>query len=229
MPIEFYGNSGGTWRKVDPAKGLHFKDGATWRELDEAYYNDGGTWRQVYQKSDPVTYAFNPTAMDSWRPTSWRGPSDLRVGSYDFGDHWLLMEFMTATDLNGSGLTLGSALSARPAVQSCSLTLRRTTGGFSTINSGTYYLSWNNGGFGSGTPTNESTYRNTHSLSSAGWAYNSTRTFSGLGDLATKLDTNSLCVANNLSPVYPGGQDADYTNIDSSTSAHTLTVTLDYS
>ena len=228
MPIDFYGKSGGTWRKVDPAKGLHYKNGSSWQEVDEAYYKSSGSWKKVYQKSDPVLYQFNPTAVDSWRTTGWRGSSNLRIGSYGFGDHWTLMEFMTATD-SGTGLTLAEALAIRPAVVDCTLKLARTGGGSSTINSGTYYISWNNGGFGSGTPTNESTYRSTHSLASAGWAQNTDRNFTGLGDLGLKLATNSICIANNLSPVSGGGNDADYTNINSTLSSHILYVRLDYS
>jgi hypothetical protein len=230
MPIDFYGKSGGTWRKVDPAKGLHYKNGSSWQEVDEAYYKSSGSWEKVYQKSDPVTLTFNPVSMDSWRPSSWRGSSNLRIGSYDFGDHWLLMDFTTATDTGGTGDTLADALDIRPVVKSASLTLRRTTGGFGTINSGTYYISWNNGGYTTGTPTNESTGRTTHSLSSAGWVQNSTRQMTiDDFDLIPKLEDYTLCVANNLSPVYPGGQDSDYTNVDSTTTTHTLTVELDYS
>lgn len=228
--MTFHIKDGGNWREANPAKGIWVKDGGNWREADSVWIKDGGNWRQGYQKSDPVTYTFNPVSMDSWRPSTWRGSSNLRIGSYDFGDHWLLMDFTTATDTGGTGLTLAEALDARPVVQSASLTLRRTVGGFGTINSGTYYISWNNGGYTSGTPTNESTGRTTHSLSSAGWVQNSTRQMTiDDFDLIPKLETETLCVANNLSPVYPGGQDSDYTNIDSTTTAHTLTVELDYS
>ena len=75
--------------------------------------------------------------MDSWRTTGWRGSSNLRIGSYDFGDHFLLMDFRTATDTGGTGDTLEEALEIRPVVQSASLTIRRTGGGFGTINPGT--------------------------------------------------------------------------------------------
>ena len=110
MPMGFYYNDAGVWRQVDPALGLHFNDAGVWREAQEAYYNDAGVWRQVYQKSDPVTYYFNPVSMDAWRPsTTWRGSSNLRIGSVTdgsqpggYGDHWLLMDFTTATDTGGS-------------------------------------------------------------------------------------------------------------------------------
>ena len=89
-------------------------------------------------------------------------------------------------------MTLADALADRPAVTDCELTLRRTTGGFGTINAGEYFISWNNGGYTSGTPTNEATYRSTHDLTSAGWSQNTTRTFTGLGDVALELDAVEL-------------------------------------
>ena len=106
--------------------------------------------------------------MDSWRTTGWRGSSNLRIGSYNFGDHFLLMDFTTATDTGGTGHTLTQAMAIRSVVKSASLTIRRTGGGFGTITSGTYYISWNNGGYTSGTPTNETSEQTTHSLSSGG-------------------------------------------------------------
>lgn len=227
--MTFHIRDGSQWHAADPSKGIWVYDSG-WKEASEVWIRDGGAWHKGYQKSDPVTLTFNPVSMDSWRPSSWRGSSNLRIGSYDFGDHWLLMDFTTATDTGGTGLTLAEALDDRPVVQSASLTLRRTSGGFGTINSGTYYISWNNGGYTTGTPTNESTGRTTHSLSSAGWVQNSTRQMTiDDFDLIPKLETETLCVANNLSPVYPGGQDSDYTNVDSTTTTHTLTVELDYS
>lgn len=227
MPL--HARDGGSWREITPS-GFKVRQSGTWEPVQTGYVRVGGAWETFYQNSDEVLYGFNPTAVNSWRPsTTWRGSSDMRIGSYGFGDHWTLMDFATSTDNRGSGLTLGEALAIRPVVKGCTLELARTTGGSSTINAGTYYISWNNGSFGSGAPTNEATYRTTHSLSSAGWTYNTTRQFSGLGDLATKLDTNSICVANNLSPSSSGGgEDSDYTNVNGSVTAHTLFVRLDY-
>jgi hypothetical protein len=228
MPMHYYSSSG--WKEVVAGGGFSYYASSGWKTVQEGWVYTASGWKSFFKNSDPVTYTFNPVSMDSWRPNSWRGSSNLRIGSYDFGDHWLLMDFTTATDTGGTGLTLAEALEDRPVVQSASLTLRRTLGGSVTINSGTYYISWNNGGYTTGTPTNESTGRTTHSLSSAGWVQNSTREMTiDDFDLIPKLETETLCVANNLSPVYPGGRDSDYTNIDSTTTVHTLTVELDYS
>ena len=226
MPL--HARDGGSWREITPS-GFKVKQGGVWEPVQSGYVKVSGTWQKFYQNSDPVTYSFYPVAIDSWRPsTTWRGSSNMRIGSYGFGDHWTLMDFTTSVD-GTSGLTLAQALAIRPAVSSCEFTLKRSGGGSATMNSGTYFLSWNNGGFTSGTPTNEALYRNTHSLASAGWARNTTRTFTGLGDLALKLATNEICVANNLSPSSSGGgNDSDYTNVDGSIFSHTLTVTLDY-
>lgn len=227
MPMHYY--NGSDWKEVLPGGGFSYYTGSNWKTVKEGWYYTGSDWKSFFKNSDPVTYTFNPVSMDSWRPSSWRGSSNLRIGSYDFGDHLLLMDFTSSVDTGGSGLTLAQALDLRSSVDSASLTLRRTSGGFGTINSGTYYISWNNGGYTSGTPTNEAGERTTHSLSSAGWAQNSTRQMTITDfDLIPKLETKTLCVANNLSPTYPGGQDSDYTNIDSTTTTHTLTVTLDY-
>ena len=226
MPL--HARDGGSWREITPS-GFKVKQSGTWEPVQSGYVKVSGNWEKFYQNSDPVTYNFYPVAIDSWRPsTTWRGSSNMRIGSYGYGDHWTLMDFTTSVD-GTSGLTLAEALAIRGVVQTCEFTLKRSGGGSSTINAGTYYLSWNNGGFTSGTPTNESLYRNTHSLSSAGWARDTTRTFTGLGDLALKLATNEICVANNLSPSSSGGgNDSDYTNVDGSVFSHILTVTLDY-
>ena len=228
MPMHYYSSSG--WKEVVAGGGFSYYTSSGWKTVQEGWVYTASGWKSFFKNSDPVTLTFNPVSMDSWRTTGWRGSSNLRIGSYNFGDHFLLMDFTTATDTGGTGHTLAQALDIRPVVQSASLTLRRTGGGFGTINSGTYYISWNNGGYTSGTPTNETSEQTTHSLSSAGWSQNSTRQMTiDDFDLIPKLETKTLCVANNLSPTYPGGQDSDYTNIDSTTTAHTLTVTLDYS
>ncbi len=228
MPMHYYSSSG--WKEVVAGGGFSYYASSGWKTVQEGWVYTASGWKSFFKNSDPVTYTFNPVSMDSWRPSSWRGSSNLRIGSYNFGDHFLLMDFTTATDTSGTGLTLAEALDDRPVVQSASLTLRRTGGGFGTINSGTYYISWNNGGYTTGTPTNETGEQTNHSLSSAGWVQNSTRQMTiDDFDLIPKLKDYTLCVANTLSPVYPGGQDSDYTNIDSTTTVHTLTVELDYS
>ena len=227
MPMHYY--NGSAWKEVLPGGGFSYYTGSAWKTVQEGWYYTGSAWKSFFKNSDPVTYTFNPVSMDSWRTSGWRGSSNLRIGSYGFGDHWLLMDFTSSVDTGGSGLTLAQALDARPSVDSASLTLRRTGGGSSTINAGTYYISWNNGGYTSGTPTFETGEQTTHSLSSAGWAQNSTRQMTITDfDLIPKLETKTLVVANNLSPTSPGGNDSDYTNIDSTTTTHTLTVTLDY-
>lgn len=229
-------DSGGTWRT--PTE-VHVRDsGGTWRDCQEAHVRDsGGTWRHSWVKSDEVLYAWNPASLESWRPSTWRTTA-RNVGSYSFGDHWTLMDLTTVTSSSAThssdsspatNMTIADALAERPVINTCSIHLSRDEGGASTINSGTYYIGYNTGGYGSGTPAISGTHQTSHSLASAGWAYNSTRVFSGLGDLGSVMDTNSLIIANNTSPVYPGGDDADYTNIDPSTTAHTFYMRLDYS
>ena len=221
---------GGTWSEVASGD-LYTKQGGVWEQVTFGYTKQGGVWEQFYVLSDPVTYKFRPTAINSTTGfgTTWNGSGDSKIGSYGFGDRVSYMEFMTSVDISGSGLTLAEAIAIRPVVDACTFELKRTVGGSSTINAGEYYISWNDGGFGSGTGTNEATFRNTADLTSAGWAQNSARQFTGLGDLATKLTTNSISVCNNLSPVTSGGgNDADYTQISGTLIDHALYVVLDY-
>lgn len=167
MPIDFYGKSGGTWRKVDPAKGLHYKNGSSWQEVDEAYYKSSGSWKKVYQKSDPITYTMGLNGFSTHpsrfaRGTSWgvssNGPAggtdDLETiacGRYFTGSstkrYYGLMNFAFAAAAGETTELLANKLAVRPVVTSATLRLTRdsATHGVASPTSGSIYISPYNG------------------------------------------------------------------------------------
>jgi len=220
---------GGSWETVG-SPNLSTKVGGVWKDVTNGYVHAGGTWQEFYTKSDPVTYAFTAVSANSTAGfTSWKGSSDLKVGSYGFGDRVTYLDFRTSVDTEGSGLTLAAALAIRPVVDACSVYLHRDTGGYGTITVGQYHIGVNTGGYGSGTANISATNRSTHPLGGANWSTNSARLFTGLGNLATNLDNYPMVICNNTTPsTSGGGNDTDYSVINTTLYNNKLWVTLDY-
>ena len=138
-------------------------------------------------KSDPVKYNFYASHDQAYRTTGWR--SELRVGSYGFGDHMSFFKFTENSaysfdadeykDLTDNQ-TLSNALQTRGTVTSAKLHFCiRDTGGYGTIPSGAnpYFIGHeSSGNFGSGTPVFDSSYPS--SLAVGGWAADAGKSFS---------------------------------------------------
>jgi len=226
--MTLYTHSGGTWQTVD-SPDFKVKQGGSWSPVATGYVKVAGVWQTFYQQSDPVTYTFNPVSMrgSTGFSSSWV-TSGFKVGSWGFGDRVSYLDFTTAVD-SASGLTLAGALAVRPVPSAGSLATYRDVSGYGTINSGTWYISWNNGGYGSGTGTNEAGGRVSASLVGASWGAPASTTFTGLDGLANSLASNTMSITNNLTPVTSGGgEDLTYATLSNTLSNHTLTVTLDY-
>lgn len=215
--------TGSGWVTVPNGTALKYYSGG-WQNPDHLKYYDGSNWQIAWSKSDPVTYIFYASADQAYRTTGWR--SELRVGSYGFGDHMSAFEFNntsafvyladgTPSFSAGDQATLSSAFSTRPTVTHVKLHLWRNTGGSGTIQSGTYYFGHNTGGFGSGAPVFNTSTQSSSGVS--GWGTDAGKTFNLDSDIVAQVaNAKSILVGNtnNVSNLtYPGGQDADYSTL----------------
>lgn len=238
--------NGSSWVQVPNGEAVQFYSGG-WNAAKNLQYHDGSDWQIVWQKSDPVTYNFYASDDVAYRTSGWR--SELRVGSYGFGDHMSFFKFTDtsayAIDDNGAlttNKTLSSALSDRGTVTSAKLHLYRDTGGYGTIPSGAapYYIGHNTGGFNTGTPVFDTSHQST--LAVGGWAADTGREATLDVDIIDEVKDGKAIVVGNVNNVssltYPGGNDTNYSALydNTDTSFYILTyfkrprleVTLDY-
>jgi len=211
--------NGSSWVAIPNGTAVQRYSGG-WDSPKHVKYWDGSSWEIAWSKSDPVTYNFYPSDDQAYRTSGWR--SELRVGSYGFGDHMSFFEFNDtsayAIDADGSlttGQTLSDALETRGTVTSAKLHLYRDTGGYGTIPSGAnpYYIGHSTSTLGSGVPSFNTAYQVT--LAVGGWAAESDITASGLSQslIEEVADGASLVVGNVTSVAsltYPGGNDTNY-------------------
>jgi len=191
--------SGNVWRTP---KEVHVKVSNGWRECKQVHVKSGNSWRHSWIKSDEVLYTWNSVSTRCWRPQGWRSVGTNNVGSWGFGDHWLLIDWRSATSVSAihtatgapaTNRTINDANLGRPFINATTIQLHRTGGGNSTINGGGYTFGWNTGGYGSGAaPAMHGSSRVFSSLTSAGWGQNSSRNFGGIGVLGGVADTNQI-------------------------------------
>ncbi len=243
-------HNGTTWVPIPDGTAFNYHNGSTFVNPDAVHYHDGSGWVKVWSKSNSVELVFQAVDSNSWRPSGWRGSSDLRFGSWGFGDHIGVMSFVTGNNTNSataadgtsvSANTLANHLAERPYVTAASLTLYRTTGGYNPINaisnSENWYLGYYDGTIGSGDADDDINTTNMTTISAAtlnalGWNHNESKTLTNLNTtMAAQLGSKELWGSNRYESFSgTGGQDTSYSTFDghSDTNKPTLTVTLDY-
>ena len=238
--MEFYIRNGGSWRKADPAKGIYVYNNG-WKEAQEVWIRNGGSWRKGYQKSDPITYYFEPSGSNSYRLSGWRGSNDVRVGSFadsnrpaGYGDHAAVFDFTSAVDPTAY-ISYADAIADRPVCSDAKITFKRKTGtGFSTTGNGNTWYTGHTGNFGSGTVGLSTTYQRATTGSAPngpdGWSGNGQSIFLVNTDLAADLLNNYLYVSNTQTLSSTGGYDDDYSALDGHLDGTppVLQLTLDY-
>lgn len=234
MPL--YAKNSGTWEEI-ASSDFKVKQSSSWKDVFAGYVKVGGTWETFYQKSDPVTYYFEPVGSNSFRPSGWRGSNDLRVGSYGtpgYGDHVGVLDFSTAID-SAASITYANAIDERPFCSDARITFKRKTGmGYSTTGTGNTWYTGHTDKFGSGTVSLSGTYQEP----TTGTAPNGPDTWTGGGqsiftvntDLAVLLETNYLYVSNTQTLSSTGGYDDDYSGLEGHLDGTppVLQITLDY-
>ncbi len=213
--------NGSSWVQVPNGEAVQVYSGG-WSAAKNLQYYDGG-WQVAWQKSDPITYHFYASDDVAYRTSGWR--SDLRVGSYGFGDHMSFFKFTGTSNYlydAGGTITIGgadqktltAALADRGTVTSAKLHLYRDTGGYGTIPGGasSYFIGHNTGGFNTGVPIFDSTYPST--LAVGGWVADSGKEATlDKGIIGEVKDGRAIVVGNvsNVSSLtYPGGNDTNY-------------------
>ena len=238
--------TGSSWVTVPNGTAVQRYSGG-WDSPKHVKYWDGSSWEIAWSKSDPITYNFYASDDVAYRTTGWR--SELRVGSYGFGDHMSFFKFTDtsayAIDDNGdvtTNKTLSAALSDRGTVTSAKLHLYRDTGGYGTIPSGagSYFIGHNTGGFNTGTPVFDTSHQST--LAVGGWAAETGKEATLDVNIIDEVKDGKAIVVGNVNNVssltYPGGNDTNYSALydNTDTSFFILTyykrprleVTLDY-
>tara|TARA_R100001163_G_scaffold46265_1_gene34773 strand:+ start:92 stop:850 length:759 start_codon:yes stop_codon:yes gene_type:complete len=240
----------GDWHTVADGTKVQVRKDGNWVTPTKIQVRKDGDWYTVWNKSNSVQLVFQAVDSDSWRSSGWRGSSDLRVGSFGFGDHIGVMSFITGNNTNSataadgtsvSANTLANHLTERPYVTAASLTLYRTTGGYNPINavsnSENWYLGYYDGTIGSGTASDDIVTTNKTTISAStlnglGWNHNESQTLTGLDTtMAAQLGSKELWISNRFESFSSnGGNDTSYSTFDghSDTNKPTLTLTLDY-
>ena len=246
--LKYY--NGSAWTTVADGTAFKYYNGSAWTNPTKVQYYDGSNWQTAWQKSNSVQLVFEAVDSNSWRTSGWRGSSDLRFGSFGYGDHIGVMSFVTGNNTNSataadgtsvSANTLANHLTERPYVTAASLTLYRTTGGYNPINavsnSENWYLGYYNGTIGSGTASDDIVTTNKTTISAStlnglGWNHNESQTLTGLDTtMAAQLGSKELWISNRFESFSSsGGEDTSYSTFDghSDTNKPTLTLTLDY-
>ena len=234
MPL--YAKNSGIWEEI-ASSDFKVKQSSSWKDVFAGYVKVGGTWETFYQKSDPVTYYFEPVGSNSFRPSGWRGSNDLRVGSYGtpgYGDHVGVLDFTTSIDTSAF-ISYANAIAERPFCSDARITFKRKTGmGYSTTGTGNTWYTGHTTNFGSGTVGLSTTYQR----STTGTAPNGPDTWTGGGqsiflvntDLAEDLLNNYLYVSNTQTLSSTGGYDDDYSGLEGHLDGTppVLQITLDY-
>tara|TARA_R100000005_G_scaffold96731_1_gene86945 strand:+ start:7176 stop:7940 length:765 start_codon:yes stop_codon:yes gene_type:complete len=244
--------NGSAWVEVPSGTAFKYYNGSAWVNPNTVKYWDGDSWETAWNKSNSVELVFEAVDSNSWRTSGWRGSSDLRFGSFGFGDHIGVMSFVTGNNTNSataadgtsvSANTLANHLAERPYVTAASLTLYRTTGGYNPINasgfpnSENWYIGYYDGTIGSGTASSDINLTNMTTISAATlnalvWNHNESKTLTNLDTtMAAQLGSKELWGSNRYENFSgSGGQDTSYSTFDghSDTNKPTLTVTLDY-
>ncbi len=250
--VAFKVRHGGSWTTIANGTAINVRHGGAWVNPTKVKVRHGGSWVDVWSKSNSVELVFQAVDSNSWRPSGWRGSSDLRFGSWGYGDHIGVMSFVTGNNTNSataadgtsvSANTLANHLAERPYVTAASLTLYRTTGGYNPINASGYansenwYLGYYDGTIGSGDADDDINTTNMTTISAAtlnalGWNHNESKTLTNLNTtMAAQLGSKELWGSNRYESFSgTGGQDTSYSTFDghSDTNKPTLTVTLDY-
>lgn len=248
--LKYY--NGSAWTTVADGTAFKYYNGSAWTNPTKVQYYDGSNWQTAWQKSNSVQLVFEAVDSNSWRTSGWRGSSDLRFGSFGYGDHIGVMSFVTGNNTNSataadgtsvSANTLANHLTERPYVTAASLTLYRTNGGYNPINASGYansenwYLGYYDGTIGSGTASSDINLTNMTTISAATlnalvWNHNESKTLTGLNTtMAAQLGSKELWGSNRYENFSgSGGEDTSYSTFDghSDTNKPTLTVTLDY-
>jgi len=248
--LKYY--NGSAWTTVADGTAFKYYNGSNWVNPTKVQYYDGSNWQTVWNKSNAVTLVFQAVDSNSWRQGGWRGSSDLRIGSWDYGDHIGLVSFVTGNNTNSataadgtsvSADTLANHLAERTVINSCTLTLYRESGaGFNPIgatgNTESLYLGYYDGTIGSGDADDDINTTNmttiaASDLNALGWNYNESQTLTFAAATAAQLGTKELWMANRTSSFASspgGGQDTTYSTFNghSDTNKPTLTIELDY-
>lgn len=248
--LKYY--NGSAWTTVADGTAFKYYNGSNWVNPTKVQYYDGSNWQTVWNKSNAVTLVFQAVDSNSWRQGGWRGSNDLRIGSWDFGDHIGLVSFVTGNNTNSataadgtsvSADTLANHLAERPVINSCTLTLYRESGsGYNPIgatgNSENFYFGYYDGTIGSGDAdddinTTNMTTISASTLNALGWNYNESQTLTLNTTMAAELGTKELWMANRTSSFASspgGGEDTTYSSFNghSDSNKPTLTIELDY-
>ena len=238
----------GGWHTVADGTKIQVRKDGNWVNPTKIQVYKNGGWHTVWNKSNAVTLVFQAVDSNSWRQGGWRGSNDLRIGSWDFGDHIGLVSFVTGNNTNSataadgtsvSADTLANHLAERTVINSCTLTLYRESGaGYNPIgatgNSENFYFGYYDGTIGSGDADDDINTTNMETISASslnalGWNYNESQTLTLNTTMAAELGTKELWMANRTSlfAASPGGgEDTTYSTFNGHSDSNKPTLTL---
>jgi len=244
------------WHTVADGTKVQVRKGGTWVTPTKIQARKGGTWVTVWNKSDPITLAFECNASQGWREsTAWRTDNKVRFGAFQtFGDNLTVLEFSGDSTTGGyTSTSLEEALAVRPNVTALKLTLTRGSGGSSTISGSTSetllvgQLNKNNGTamstYDAGNFVQTTNMQTIPASDLQGWSYLSSQTkqftFGGsdstLTGLATHLSTKQMWISEKSTGWIASGGGTSSSDIYSvcngsadSSGKPILTVTMDY-
>jgi len=151
MSTLYVKNSSGVWTLVPDGTAVSVKNGGAWvNPTSVSVKNSSGVWTTVWNKSDPVTYNFNITDVETFDSTGWNPTGTANYGY--IGSFGTSAERVAVFNYGVNSLW-AIALATRPVVKSASLTLKRDTSSGTNNFTDTLYLGLYTGTFNSGAPS----------------------------------------------------------------------------
>ena len=247
----------GDWHTVADGTKIQVRKDGSWVNPTKIQVRKDGGWYTVWNKSDPLTLAFDCNVSQGWRNNAWRTDGNVRFGAWTsnapsaggtfYGDNLSVLEFSADSTTGGhTSTSLAEALAVRPNVTSATLYIYREAAGYGPIPSTSETLlvgqiDKNNGttlNYNAGNEVQTTNMQTIPASDLIGWGQNAAKTFtlpsSGLTDFITHVSTKQMWVSELSTGWVANGGSGSFSQIYSvcngsgDTNKPVLTVTLDY-